>query len=71
VKAVDVIAKEAENKTKKEESNMKLTLKKDKVTKNKVVRYADGDGHNIYLQPEEVGKLGNAETIVVTIEAGK
>jgi hypothetical protein len=70
MKAVDIIAKEADNKTKKEES-MKLTLKKDKVTKNKVVRYADGDNHNIYLQPEEVEKLGNPEVIAVTIEAGK
>jgi hypothetical protein len=46
---------------------MNLVLKKDKVTKNKVVRYSDGEGHNIYLQPEEVKGLGEPEVVKVTI----
>jgi len=48
---------------------MELRLTKDKVTKNKVVRFADGENHNIYLQPDEVQALGNPETVKVTIEA--
>ena len=48
---------------------MELTLVKDKVTKNKVVRFADGENHNIYLQPDEVQSLGNPETIKVSITA--
>ena len=48
---------------------MELTLVKDKVTKNGVVRYGDADNHNIYLKPEEVDKLGNPEAIKVTIKA--
>lgn len=47
---------------------MKFTLIKDKVTKNGVVRYGDADNHNIYLKPDEVGKLDNAQAITVTIE---
>lgn len=47
---------------------MDLILEKDKVTKNKVVRYGDGNSHNIYLKPEEVEALGNPEAIHVTIE---
>jgi hypothetical protein len=50
---------------------MKLTLKKDKVTKNGVVRYGDVDNHNIYLKPEEVEKLGSPETVELSITAGK
>lgn len=46
---------------------MEFTLTKDKVTKNGVVRFNDGNGHNIYLQPEEVDKLKNPEAIKVTI----
>ena len=48
---------------------MELILTKDKVTKNKVVRFADGENHNIYLQPDEVQALGNPESVKVTIEA--
>ena len=47
---------------------MDLTLTQDKVTKNGVVRFNDGDGHNIYLKPEEVKKLGNPNAIKVTIK---
>ena len=48
---------------------MELILTQDKVTKNKVVRFADSKNHNLYLQPEEVEALGNPEAIKVTIEA--
>ena len=48
---------------------MELTLTKDKVTKNKIVRYADDNNHNIYLQPDEVKELGSPEAIAVTIVA--
>jgi len=50
---------------------MELILSQDKVTKNKVVRFADGENHNIYLQPDEVQSLGNPETVKVTIESAK
>jgi hypothetical protein len=46
---------------------MDITLTKDKVTKNGVVRFGDGDGHNIYLQKEEVQSLDNPSAIKVTI----
>jgi len=46
---------------------MDLTLTKDKTTKNGVVRFGDGDGHNIYLQPEEVQSLNNPTTIKVSV----
>lgn len=48
---------------------MELRLVKDKVTKNKVVRYSDGKNHNIYLQPDEVEALGYPEAIQITVEA--
>jgi len=66
MKAIDVVAKESAGKEKKE-VNMTLTLMKDKVTKNKVVRFSDGNGHNLYLQPDEVKALGEPEAIKVTI----
>lgn len=48
---------------------MELTLKRDKLTKN-AVRYADGQGHNIYLSKEEAATLlGDPEQVKVTIEA--
>jgi hypothetical protein len=47
---------------------MELTLVKDKVTKNGVVRYGDADNHNIYLKPDEVHQLDNPSAIAVTIE---
>lgn len=47
---------------------MELTLVKDKVTKNGVVRYGDADNHNIYLKPGEVQELGNPTIIKNTIE---
>jgi len=46
---------------------MELVLTKDKVTKNGVVRFNDGNGHNIYLQPEEVKDLGDPNAIKVAI----
>jgi len=46
-----------------------LILDKDKVTKNKVVRYADGANHNIYVQPEEVEELGLGDKLKVTLES--
>ena len=48
---------------------MELILSQDKVTKNKVVRFADGENHNIYLQPDEVQALGNPQSIKLTVEA--
>lgn len=47
---------------------MELTLEKDKVTRNGVVRYGDGSGHNLYLQPWEVKSLGNPTTIHAEIK---
>lgn len=46
--------------------NMEVALDKDKVTKG-AIRYADGNGHNIYLRKEEAAKLGNPEHVKVTI----
>ena len=52
------------------EKQMVLRLVKDKVTKNDVIRYADSDGHNIYLKPEDVKRLGgDTGTIRITMEA--
>ena len=48
---------------------MELRLVKDKVTKNGIVRYGDGNGHNIYLQPAEAEALGSPEAVRVTVEA--
>ena len=45
-----------------------LTLIKDKVTKNGVVRYGDTDNHNLYLKPDEVQSLGQPDTITITVE---
>lgn len=47
---------------------MGLILEKDKITKNGISRYGDGNNHNIYLQPKEVEALGNPSAIHVTIE---
>ena len=46
---------------------MEVVLTKDKVTKNGVVRFNDGNGHNIYLQPDEVKALGDPNAVKVTI----
>lgn len=46
---------------------MVLHLTRDKVTKNGIVRYSDGNGHNIYLTPTEVAELGAPAIIHVTI----
>jgi hypothetical protein len=47
---------------------MEVILVKDKETPG-TVRYADEDGHNIYLKKLEASKLGNPEKIKVSIEA--
>ena len=41
---------------------------RDKPTK-RTVRYADGNGHNIYLKNEEVAELGSPKAVKVTVEA--
>lgn len=46
---------------------MELTLTKDKTTPG-TVRYADANGHNIYLKKDEAAALGNVEVIKVTVE---
>lgn len=48
---------------------MKFVLTQDKVTKNKKVRYADSDNHNIYFTPEEADTLGNPEKVEVEVKA--
>jgi len=48
-------------------AEMEVVLTKDKVTKNGVVRFNDGNGHNIYLQPDEVKALGDPNAVKVTI----
>lgn len=48
---------------------MELVLTKDKDCKNSV-RFADGDGHNIYLKKAEVKDLGNPDTITVAVKPG-
>ena len=50
---------------------MLFIMTKDKVTKHKKVRYADGNGHNIYFTPEEVVDLDDSEAIKVTVEPEK
>jgi hypothetical protein len=47
---------------------MVLILEKDKVTKNKVVRFADSANHNIYLKEDEVAELGDPTRLKVTLE---
>jgi hypothetical protein len=47
---------------------MVLILTKDKITKNKVVRYADEANHNLYLKPDEAAELDNPESLKVTLE---
>lgn len=46
---------------------MEIIMTKDKTTKN-TVRYADGDGHNIYLNGDDLAVLGNPEKVKITIE---
>lgn len=49
---------------------MELVMTKDKDCKHSV-RYADGEGHNIYLKNAEVDELGNPKSIEVQIQAKK
>jgi len=49
---------------------MKLTMSREKVTKNSI-RFGDGKedhAHNIYLTKEEVSALGDPETVTVDIQ---
>lgn len=46
-----------------------FTLAEDKVTKNDVHRFNDGNGHNIYLQPDELKKIGNPKKVKLTVAA--
>jgi hypothetical protein len=48
---------------------MELVLTQNKETKNGVIRFADADGHNIYLKPSEVNALGSPKSIKVSISA--
>jgi len=41
-------------------------MSQDKVTKG-AIRYADNAGHSIYLRKEEAAKLGNPQSVEVTI----
>lgn len=52
---------------------IELTLSHDteKVLKGKKRRYADGEGHNLYLEGPEVEKLGEPKTVKVTVEAAE
>jgi len=45
-----------------------VKMQEDKITKNKVRRFTDSDGHNIYLQPEEWSELGKPVHVKVTVE---
>ena len=47
--------------------NFVYDMRQDKETKG-TVRFADGQGHNIYLRKEEAEKLGSPKAITVTIE---
>ena len=49
---------------------MKFEMSQDKVTKG-AVRYADGNGHNLYLRKEEADKIGNPQSIKVTVEVAE
>jgi len=49
---------------------MNFIMSQDKVTKG-AIRYADGEGHNIYLRKEEAAKLGNPLSVKVTLEPEK
>ena len=49
---------------------MELVMHKDKTTPG-AVRYGDGENHNIYLRKEEAARMGNPESVKVTIEPNK
>lgn len=49
--------------------NFVYEMSQDKETKG-AVRFADGQGHNLYLRKEEAEKLGNPKAVKVTVEAG-
>ena len=45
---------------------MELTLKLDKTTKG-AKRFSDEAGHNLYLRKEETAKLGEPDTLKVSV----